>query len=50
VKSSSGGQIVTNQALHWNGRKWSKIAVPGPGGTAVGDASELKLSTARRTW
>jgi hypothetical protein len=33
---------LKNQALHWNGRTWSKIPTPDPGGTSTnGDASEL---------
>jgi hypothetical protein len=30
-----------NQALHWNGRKWSRVFPPNPGGTKAGDSSEL---------
>ena len=30
-----------NQMLHWNGKKWSKEAVPSPGGTKIDDFSEL---------
>jgi hypothetical protein len=30
-----------NEALHWNGRNWSRVAVPSPGGTASGATSEL---------
>jgi hypothetical protein len=32
---------VFNEALHWNGKKWSKVSVPNPGGTANGDFSAL---------
>jgi hypothetical protein len=40
------GNVVTsdvqaNQVLHWNGKKWSKAAVPSQGGTQLGDFSEL---------
>jgi hypothetical protein len=38
--SSSGGAEL-NQALHWNGTKWSQVTTPNPGGTASGDISEL---------
>jgi hypothetical protein len=27
--------------LHWNGTSWSKVASPNPGGTSVGDDTEL---------
>ena len=37
---SSGGAEL-NQALHWNGTKWSQVTTPNPGGTASGDFSEL---------
>ncbi|HET7012507.1 MAG TPA: hypothetical protein VFI65_01260 [Streptosporangiaceae bacterium] len=30
-----------NQLLHWNGKTWSKVAVPSPGGTHTDDFSEL---------
>lgn len=30
-----------NQMLHWNGRKWSRHAVPSPGGTKIDAFSEL---------
>ena len=32
---------VLNEALHWNGRKWSQVSVPDPGGRASGSGSEL---------
>ncbi len=38
--SISGGALL-NEALHWNGTRWSKVSVPDPGGTADGDASWL---------
>ena len=31
-----------NEALHWNGRKWSLGTVPNPGGIGSGDFSELE--------
>lgn len=31
-----------NQALHWNGRKWSLAATPQPGGTGTGALSRLR--------
>ena len=33
--------VMRNEALHWNGRKWSQAHTPSPGGTAPGDYSEL---------
>jgi hypothetical protein len=49
--SSKGAEL--NQALFWNGRKWSGVAVPSPGGTAIRDASELfgvRCVAARDCW
>jgi hypothetical protein len=37
--SASGAQL--NQALHWNGRKWSLVPTPSPGGTQHGASSQL---------
>jgi hypothetical protein len=33
------------EALHWNGRTWSATSVPAPGGTVLGDLTELFDST-----
>jgi hypothetical protein len=30
-----------SDALHWNGKKWSQIATPNPGGLVLGDVSDL---------
>jgi hypothetical protein len=30
-----------NQVRHWNGKNWSAVTVPSPGGTANGSASDL---------
>jgi hypothetical protein len=30
-----------NEVLRWDGSKWSQVAVPSPGGNALGDVSEL---------
>jgi hypothetical protein len=30
-----------NQALHWNGKKWSRVRTPNPGGTSSGAINEL---------
>jgi hypothetical protein len=37
----SGNGADLNQALHWNGARWSSAFVPSPGGTALYDVSEL---------
>jgi hypothetical protein len=34
-----------NQALHWNGRRWSQVTVPEPGGTTSGTDQELTAIT-----
>lgn len=38
-EGSSGYSL--NQALHWNGRKWSHITTPNPAGTAAGATNTL---------
>ena len=35
------GTPVLTQALHWNGRRWSLVATPSPGGTRAGGRSGL---------
>lgn len=35
------GGADLNQALHWNGKKWSKVSTPSLGGTITGAISEL---------
>jgi hypothetical protein len=37
----SKGKAELNEALHWNGRKWSAFATPTPGGTLEGDINQL---------
>ena len=37
----SNGKADFNQALHWNGKKWSRVPTPTPGGTLRGDQNEL---------
>lgn len=37
-----GVGVGRNAALHWNGRRWSKVTTPNPGGTAAGDVNELE--------
>ena len=45
---------LLNEALHWNGHKWSKLTTPNPGGKAAkGDISELAslgCATASNCW
>jgi hypothetical protein len=41
VGDYSRGRTDLNQVLHWNGRKWSQVRTPDPGGTASGDFSAL---------
>jgi len=35
------GGADLDQALHWNGKKWSAVPTPTPGGTLSGDLNEL---------
>jgi hypothetical protein len=46
--------VLLNEALHWNGSKWSKLTTPSPGGTTTnGDVSELiglGCATAHNCW
>ncbi len=37
----SASTAVRNQALHWNGARWSLVKTPDPGGTGMGDNNEL---------
>jgi hypothetical protein len=39
---SGPDETVFNQALRWNGTKWSKVSTPDPGGTTGNDTSVLK--------
>ncbi len=41
VSMKSGTAPSLNLILHWNGRRWSLVSVPNPGGAATGDISEL---------
>ena len=47
------GEIIFNQALHWNGKKWSYVITPNPGGTAENSASALdavRCTSATNCW
>jgi hypothetical protein len=35
------GRAELEEALRWNGTKWSRVTVPSPGGTGPGDFSRL---------
>ncbi len=51
--SHSETVLALNQALHWNGRKWSLVATPQPGGIARNDASALisvRCAAAQDCW
>jgi hypothetical protein len=37
----SRGQADFGEAFHWNGKAWSTVPTPAPGGTLKGDLSEL---------
>jgi len=39
------GSASANEALHWNGKKWSSVRTPAPGGSAKGNVNELFDST-----
>lgn len=36
-----GSGAILSQALHWNGKRWSLVATPQPGGHQPGEVSEL---------
>ncbi len=40
--SISESELALNQALHWDGTKWSLSSTPQPGGTAVNHANSLE--------
>ena len=45
VGNRSAGGALLNQALHWNGKKWTVVSTPDPGGNGNGKLSELDDST-----
>lgn len=50
---SGGTGVVLNEALRWNGRKWSLTTTPNPAGTAKLDENQLlgvRCSSASRCW
>jgi hypothetical protein len=36
------GEVILNQALHWNGKRWSRVTTPDPAGTAANDENSIK--------
>jgi hypothetical protein len=38
--TSASSGVLRNQALHWNGKKWSRENTPNPGGTKPGGQNE----------
>ena len=38
--TTSASGVLRNQALHWNGKKWSLVNTPNPGGTKSGGENE----------
>lgn len=36
------GETLLNEILHWNGRRWVRLATPNPGGTAAADFNVLQ--------
>ena len=45
VGEHSRGGALLNEALHWNGKKWTAVPTPNPGGKGSGKISELEDST-----
>jgi hypothetical protein len=37
----NGSGVRLNDALHWNGKRWSRISTPNPAGTSSGDLNTL---------
>jgi hypothetical protein len=49
---NSAGAIL-NEALHWNGKHWSLVFTPNPGGTSAGRMNTLlaaRCASARNCW
>lgn len=41
VTSAATTYVALNEAMHWNGKRWSEVRTPNPGGTAAGSFSQL---------
>jgi len=39
--TAASTDVMLNEAMHWNGKSWSQIRTPNPGGTAFGHMSQL---------
>ncbi len=53
VGSFTSKGALLNQVLHWTGKKWFRVVVPSPGGTAPGDSSTLiavRCTSAANCW
>ena len=51
--STIGSEVIENQVLHWNGKAWSLIATPNPGGTGpdgVSALSAIRCASAGNCW
>ncbi len=52
-KALRRGRVRLNEALHWNGRRWSLVATPQPAGTAATALNELSgasCTSAHNCW
>ena len=50
---SVNGEVTENQALHWNGKTWSLVTTPNPGGSAaegVSMLSAIRCASAGNCW
>jgi len=50
---TKAGSPTLNEALHWNGAKWSSVSTPNPGGTVMADTNVLnsaRCTTAANCW
>jgi hypothetical protein len=43
-QSIEGSTAIKNEALHWNGKRWSLVTTPNPGGTGSASDSNTLLS------
>jgi hypothetical protein len=51
--SGIDGEAIANQALHWNGKKWSHVTTPNPAGDLSGHENVLdsvRCASARNCW
>ncbi len=48
-----GPQVTGNLAIHWNGKKWFRVATPNPAGTSPNDVNSLaavRCASVRDCW